>query len=176
MKFLCVPCDQAMKFSRSDGPKEGCVTAVFQCPQCQKETALLLNPWETQLVSSLDVKIGGKSVSLQEKPLEMAQTYLQESGEETVASSDAGAFAQMFSKGGESKGKCPFSDVVDKMMAGQTAPSVIQWTLGASRRLENIPDFVRPMAKVGIEKFAQEQGHSEVTESVMDAAKEKFGM
>jgi len=59
------------------------------------------------------------------------------------------------------------------------APSVdggIRWTSGAEARLKNIPEFVRPMAKTGIEKFAQERGAAEVDETILDAAKEFFGM
>jgi hypothetical protein len=139
---------------------------------------MLLNPWETQLVSSLDVKIGGKSVPREEKPLEMAQTYLQgtEKREASVPDGAEDAFAKMFSKPGQPKGKCPFSGVAEKMTAGQPSSTGITWTAQAEARLERIPSFVRPMARVGIEKFAQEQGHSEVTEAILDAAKEKFGM
>jgi len=46
----------------------------------------------------------------------------------------------------------------------------------AEARLANIPEFVRPMAKTGIEKFAQERGSLEVDETILDAAKEFFGM
>ncbi len=43
-------------------------------------------------------------------------------------------------------------------------------------RLANIPEFVRPMARMGIEKFARERGALEVDEEVLDAAREFFGM
>ena len=42
--------------------------------------------------------------------------------------------------------------------------------------LANIPEFVRPMARMGIEKFARERGALEVDEEVLDAAREFFGM
>jgi hypothetical protein len=52
----------------------------------------------------------------------------------------------------------------------------VRWTAAAEARLKNIPEFVRPMAKTGIEKFAQERGAFEVDEQILDAAKEFFGM
>jgi hypothetical protein len=52
----------------------------------------------------------------------------------------------------------------------------VRWTPAAEARLKNIPEFVRPMAKTGIEKFAQERGAVEVDEKVLDAAREFFGM
>jgi hypothetical protein len=53
---------------------------------------------------------------------------------------------------------------------------LIRWTPGAEARLANIPAFVRPMARTGIERFARERGASVVDEQVLDAAREFFGM
>ena len=50
------------------------------------------------------------------------------------------------------------------------------WTDEALARLENIPEFVRPMAKKGIEHFAKEAGRSSVDLSLMEKAKGQFGM
>ncbi len=50
----------------------------------------------------------------------------------------------------------------------------VSWTPEAEKRLENIPDFIRPMAKREIERLAKEQGASTITAQVMDEAKEKF--
>jgi hypothetical protein len=55
-------------------------------------------------------------------------------------------------------------------------PIAVRWTAAAEARLTNIPEFVRPMAKTGIEKFARERGAVEVDEKILDAAKEFFGM
>ncbi len=54
-------------------------------------------------------------------------------------------------------------------------PAVV-WTSAALERLQRIPDFVRPMARSGIEKYAQEQGLAEIDEAVLDHAKDFFGM
>ncbi len=61
MKFLCVKCDEGMRFDEAAGPEEGSVSIVFQCPSCEMRVAMLTNPAETQLVNALDVQIGGRT-------------------------------------------------------------------------------------------------------------------
>ena len=46
----------------------------------------------------------------------------------------------------------------------------------AEARLANIPAFVRPMARTGIERFARERGSLEVDEKILEAARDFFGM
>jgi len=58
MKFLCVPCDTPMTMSETRGPDRGSLALVYSCPACGYEMAMLTNPHETQLVSSLGVTIG----------------------------------------------------------------------------------------------------------------------
>jgi len=48
------------------------------------------------------------------------------------------------------------------------------WTSEAEKRLENIPDFIRPMARKEVERVAKERGMATITAQVMDDAKEKF--
>jgi hypothetical protein len=50
----------------------------------------------------------------------------------------------------------------------------LAWTQDAERRLDNIPDFIRPMARREIERIAKERGVATITAEVMDEAKEKF--
>src|SRR2546429_8294621 len=69
MKFLCVECDKQMAFEERHLPGDGTLAAAFRCPACGRAVALLTNPMETQLVSSLGVKIGGTTV-----PAEPLQT------------------------------------------------------------------------------------------------------
>jgi hypothetical protein len=75
---------------------------------------------------------------------------------------------------GPSGGKCPFSSMIPGSDAAQ--PAVVRWTAAAEARLANIPEFVRPMARTGIEKFAQERGAQEVDEKILDEARDFFGM
>ncbi len=77
----------------------------------------------------------------------------------------------------EGESKCPFSGVLQEMGVGTETPGdSFPWSSEASSRLENIPEFARPMAKVGIEKFAKERGLAQVDAQVLDQAKDFFGM
>src|SRR5215831_8989230 len=58
MKFLCLACDEAMRLASAAGPDEGSLTVTFGCPRCGHQVAMLTNPWETQLVKTLGVKVG----------------------------------------------------------------------------------------------------------------------
>jgi hypothetical protein len=74
--------------------------------------------------------------------------------------------------------KCPFGSMIpgqSGMERSQGAES-IRWTAAAEERLLKVPEFVRPMARVGIEKFAVEKGAFEVDEKILDEAREFFGM
>ena len=75
-----------------------------------------------------------------------------------------------------SGGKCPFSAMIPGSEARPNDPVAVRWTAAAEARLANIPEFVRPMARTGIEKFAQERGALEVDEKILDQAREFFGM
>ena len=72
MKFLCIECDQQMGFEERQQPGDGTFAASFRCPKCNRAVALLANPMETQLVGSLGVKIGGRT--LDEQPLELVRS------------------------------------------------------------------------------------------------------
>ncbi len=152
MKFLCVPCDSPMKLQTVGPPERGSLSVVYACPECGYEMAMLTNPFETQLVSSLGVRIGPE---------------IGEGASSTVSTSAAGA-------------KCPFTAMIPTMDGTQPGPSAepipVRWTDAAEARLANIPEFVRPMAKTGIERFAQERGAAEVDEKILDAARDFFGM
>jgi hypothetical protein len=54
------------------------------------------------------------------------------------------------------------------------SPNGMNWSREAEQRLENIPDFIRPMARKEIERIARERGLATITAQVMDEAKEKF--
>ena len=50
-----------------------------------------------------------------------------------------------------------------------------RWTREAEERIEQrIPSFIRPMARMGIEKYARERGYHEITPQVLDEAKNIF--
>jgi hypothetical protein len=54
------------------------------------------------------------------------------------------------------------------------SPNGMAWTAEAQQRLDNIPDFIRPMARKEIERLAKERGVVTITAQVMDDAKDKF--
>ncbi len=74
MKFLCIACDTVMTFAERELPGDGTMAAVFACPACGREVAMLTNPMETQLVSGLGIEIGGRTVPAQ--PLQVTRTQL----------------------------------------------------------------------------------------------------
>ncbi|HEY8233901.1 MAG TPA: PCP reductase family protein [Vicinamibacteria bacterium] len=74
MKFLCIECDKQMAFAERELPGDGTLAAVFTCPACSRSVAMLTNPMETQLVASLGVQIGGRSVP--EQPFELTRGTL----------------------------------------------------------------------------------------------------
>jgi len=146
MKFLCVPCDTAMKLQAVGPPERGSLSVVYSCPECGYEMAMLTNAYETQVVQSLGVRIGPAEAS---------------------------------AKAGE-PGKCPFPAMIPPATGAQPGeadePVPVRWTSAAEARLANIPAFVRPMARTGIERFARERGALEVDEKILDEARDFFGM
>ncbi len=44
------------------------------------------------------------------------------------------------------------------------------WTVEAEQRMQNVPSFVQNMARTAILRYAQEHGHTVVTESIVEAA------
>jgi len=144
MKFLCVPCDKPMTLLETRPPDRGSISLVYSCDACGYEMAMLTNPYETQVVGSLGVKIGTDAASA-DKPAE------------------------------QSASKCPFSGMVQEMTPPPQVDAV-RWTDGAEKRLSTIPEFVRPMARTGIEKFARDKGLMEVDDGLLDEAKQFFGM
>jgi len=56
------------------------------------------------------------------------------------------------------------------------AAAKVPWTAGAEARLAGAPDFVKPVVCAAVERFARENGYSEVDEKVLDEAKNFLGM
>lgn len=136
MKFLCVSCDEAMAMERGGAPDDaGSITALFTCPKCGNQIAMLTNAHETEVVTSLGVKLGPD--------------------------------------GEKASGGCPFPGMLE---SEPLSDSDIHWTDAALQRLQSIPEFVRPMARQGIEHYARENGYAEIDEKVLGEARGRFGM
>lgn len=166
MKLLCTQCDAAMRLERVEAPEQGSLTVTFACAACGNRVALLTNPWETQLVRALDVKIGGRTDPAE--PMGFVRAMLRprpEGGLEGAGDATPAAEA-------DPAPRCPFSAMAN--LAAERPP--LTWDPAAERRLERVPDFIRPMARQGIERFAAERGYLRITEDVMDEVRGELGL
>lgn len=151
MKFLCLDCDDIMEFAERQLPGDGTLAAVFKCGSCEREMAMLTNPMETQMISSMGVKIGGREVPAQ--PMELARTSLE---------------------GGRADAFALSEDI--PLAAGEATAGPIVWTSEATGRLERVPGFVRGMVKRIYTDWAREKGVSEITPDIMDRARTELGL
>ena len=154
MKFLCVGCDEVMRFAERQLPGDGTMAAVFTCAKCGSEVAMLTNPMETQLVSSLGIRVGGREVP--EQPMEVIRSQL--------AAGRPDAFAD---------------DVAEPHAAPSAAPGGagrVEWSDDAQQRLANVPGFVRGMVKRIYTDYARERGIARITPDVMDRARRDLGL
>jgi hypothetical protein len=147
VKFLCLECDAQLTFTERQQPGDGTFAAAFVCPGCGRRIALLANPMETQLVSSLGVRIGGSE--LDPAPMELTRSA-------AVTRDDA------------------FDDARATEDAPSSARP--RWTPDAQARLGQVPKFVRGMVKKIYGDFAAEHGITEITPAVMDRARTELGL
>ena len=117
---------------------------------------MVTNPGETQLVSALGVKIGGRTTA--PEPFELTRETLKESAAEEPAKSST-----------STGGGCPFSSVLSSMEEGEAVKA--KWSDEALERMERVPDFVRPMVKGGIEAYAAMKGYQIITPAVIEESK-----
>lgn len=162
MKFLCVSCDEPMKLQTVDNSGGGSLSVLYACPRCDHRIAMLTNPLETEMVQSLGVKIGPAKEG---------------DAEETPVAAAAGGVANEAGAATSGSG-CPFSGMVAQMEAPEadSGPDGPRWTAEALSRLDNIPAFVRPMAKQGIEHYARTEGLATIDEKILERARGRFGM
>jgi DNA-directed RNA polymerase subunit RPC12/RpoP len=163
MKFLCVSCDEGMKLEAAGNPREGSLEATFVCPRCRYRIVMMTNPWETQLVQSLGVKVGGRTTP--------ATPYEQVLGNLGQPQTDA----HVVSDENQNGPGCPFAGMLEEK-SPTAASAGIRWTAEASLRIERIPSFIRPMVQRAIERYAIEQGYSAISDTVMDEARSRLGM
>jgi hypothetical protein len=149
MKFLCVDCDQQMDFETREQPGDGTFGASFVCPSCGRRIAMLANPMETQLVNSLGVKIGGRT--LDEQPMELIRSSL--AGREDAFRDDTAA--------------------TPSAAAASPRP---RWSADGVERLGRVPSFVRGMVKKIYTDYAVDHGIAEITPDVMDRARQDLGL
>lgn len=200
MKFVCLNCETYMNFEKVEQPAVGSLGVFFTCPSCSAKFSMVTNPGETQLVSTLGVKLGGRTAPAE--PFEMTRGTLKDEAlagagqmaaylnEKIQGGHPAGASASATStvtdanaqhkEGETSGGGCPFSAVVAQMGLtssgtqaghGQPTTSELTWTPDAKERLERLPSFVKPMVQSSIEAHARKHGYTTITLQVMDDSK-----
>ncbi|HVS15174.1 MAG TPA: hypothetical protein VMV46_14695 [Thermoanaerobaculia bacterium] len=152
MKFLCVGCDEPMKLHETRGPEDGSVSLVYACPACGQRTAMLTNAHETQVVSSLGVRIGAES-----------------GGAANAEAASRCPFTGMLRE-------MEASSVEPPRASEPATPAGVGWTPQARQRLDNIPASIRDMARTGIEKFASDHGYQQVDVDVLERARSFFGV
>ena len=171
MKFLCVACDEPMTLKETRGPDEGSMSIIYSCPSCDRDIAMLTNAMETQMVRTLGVKIGGRTVPAE--PMEMVRSSLAGHPETPAATASTASEPAATPSGGS---KCPFTGVVTEAYAQQERPAGPVWTAEAESRIERVPPFIRSMVKKGVEDYARQQGYAEINAATMDEVKGRFGM
>lgn len=144
------------------------MAAVFECPGCDRAVGMLTNPMETQLVSSLGVEIGGRTV--EQQPMESTRRQVASGRQDAFDDGDlpgpAGDPAPTAEKDGD-----PGADADE---AGEDVS--VTWTEDAARRLERVPSFVRGMVHRIYTDWAEERGIEEITPEVMDRARSDLGL
>ncbi len=187
MKFVCLNCETYMNFEKVEKPGEGTLGVFFGCPSCNAKFSMVTNPGETQMVSSLGVKLGGRTVEAE--PFEMTKGTLKT--EATPAPGQMAAYLNEKIQGGqpavsaaaaspakapEKASGCPFSAMVAEMgltNSGKPAngASEFTWTADAKEKLDRLPAFVKPMVQSSVETYARKQGFKSITLQVMDDSK-----
>ena len=120
MKFLCVPCDQPMKLTTVRPPDRGSLSVVYSCAACGYEMAMLTNPYETQIVSSLGVKIAPEAGAA---ATESAGVAAPTAGTAATHATATGPGAAEGAK--EGGGKCPFADMIPGLMGQGTGTAAM---------------------------------------------------
>jgi hypothetical protein len=191
MKFVCLNCETYMNFEKVEKPGEASLGVFFGCPSCGAKFSMVTNPGETQMVSSLGVKLGGRTAAAE--PFEMTRGTLKD--EALAGAGQMGAYLNEKIQGGQpvaaastspakagekTSGGCPFSAMVAEMglttggkAAGGSvsAASEFTWTADAKEKLDRLPSFVKPMVQGSVEAYARKNGFKTITLQVMDDSK-----
>ncbi|BFU92290.1 MAG: hypothetical protein NTAFB01_34770 [Nitrospira sp.] len=190
MKFVCLNCETYMNFEKVEKPGEASLGVFFGCPSCGAKFSMITNAGETQMVSSLGVKLGGRTVAAE--PFEMTRGTLKDEAlagagqieaslnEKIQGGQPVAAAAASPAKAEEKTSGCPFSAMVAEM--GLTAggkpgngtnpgSSEFTWTADAKEKLDRLPAFVKPMVQASVETYAGKHGFKTITLQVMDDSK-----
>lgn len=133
-----------MDFVGQEEVSKDSMRVSFRCPGCEGGVSMVTNPGETQLVYSLGVKLGGKS---------------------EAKGADKGTHVKPL--------ELTRTTLKTRGPGAEEKESPV-WTPGAEKRLNNVPSFIRPMARRAVEGLAAKKGVKVIDEALMDEAKGKF--
>jgi hypothetical protein len=139
-----------MKLQSVAPPERGSLSVVYSCPECGYEMAMLTNAYETQVVQSLGVRIG---------PAE--------------ASAEAGPAGPQ--RGG-GQAQCPFGAMIPatrRRARPKTVP--VRGRPAPKRGSRTFPSSSAPW-RGPASRDSPESGRQEVDETILDAARDFFGM
>lgn len=173
MKFLCVDCDERMEFADRKVPGDGTMAAVFECPSCGRATGLLTNPMETELVSSLGVKVGGRTVDPQ--PMENTRKGVATGRDDAFDDTEAPGPSPADGEEAPPDRHEPGTDGAAADGSPERSGSV-EWTPDAVDRLQRVPSFVRGMVRRIYTDWAKDRGIEEMTPEIMDRARSDLGL
>lgn len=87
-----------------------------------------------------------------------------------------GCRARALATSNDAMGEDPWCAHIPKEGKKDAAPVRPVWTDAAQERLSNIPSFLRPMIRSGLERYAKAKGISEITPEIMAELKNKAGV
>lgn len=156
MRLFCqctapMACVEADEVERASQPS---LRLTFVCPDCRHEVAMSCTVEETEAVLDRMVWTNQARHRLDRIP-PFAWPAVQEETE---------AYAKAMGR------RLMTAGLVDEAQH----KGMLNWTAEAERRLQNVPEPVRAMARVEIERMARERGEQTVTAALMDEAKGKF--
>jgi hypothetical protein len=146
-----------MTFQERREPGDGTFAAAFTCATCGHTIALLANPMESQLVRSLGVEIGGRT--LDPEPMRLVR--------DNVAGRADAFVEQSFH---------PQSTPRKAQSPEPPTPHAPTWSPEAIDRLARVPSFVRGMVRKLYAEYAAERAIAEITPEVMDRARTDLGL
>ena len=133
-----------------------------------------------QIASEYEIEI--ETVLLDGKPHDVINKYLQQVNPSLLVLGTTGIHAdEELDIGGNSEALLHDADCAVLLSQREHHPQIDQvasattsWTKEAEKRMERVPSFVRNIARMAILRYAQEQGHTVITESIVEEATAKL--
>ncbi len=133
-----------------------------------------------QIASEHDMEI--ETVLLDGKPHDVINRYLQQVKPSLLIVGTTGIHADTeLDIGGNSEALLHDADCAVLLSQREHLPQIdhiasatISWTKEAEKRMQRVPSFVHNMARMAILRYAQEQGHTVITEGIVEEATAKL--